>query len=539
MTKKPFYPFIFGLYPLLFLYARNFYEVSPETLIMPVVIITLLIGAVLAVSRRFFGDMSKAGVFTAAFAVFFFSYAQISGVIYDLRVEVHGSIIGPNKVVFPLAVISLAALAFYLKRTKRLMVSAARLMNASCVALLFFFVTEISPKVVNIFGLDTRFDSGVPVSTVTAKGSAQADPDIYLIVLDAYARSDVMKSGYGYDNSDFIERLKKNGFYVADKSSSNYNATIHSLYSIFNFEYLPFAQKTHGMGGMAPGEGKKAKIKGIKDALYGGVGHNKVFEFLKKRGYTVVTISSLDFPFLRVMSDRYMEYTSVLSSFQYKMIENTPLGLVLRVNKPFWDMVAKAHRKKINYVFDALERSREFDIKTPMFVYAHIYAPHSPFVFDADGSKLETDVRLYTYEWPDTRQEGIREKCVEAYAKQARYVTARTEGCIEAILKGRDGRPVVIIVQGDHGSRVDLDWGDLERGDPMDFFCILNAYRMPGAGDKGLYSGITPVNSFRVIFNNYFGTDLPLIEDKNYVLNWNGFTLHDYTDKLREEEERR
>jgi hypothetical protein len=46
---------------------------------------------------------------------------------------------------------------------------------------------------------------------------------------------------------------------------------------------------------------------------------------------------------------------------------------------------------------------------------------------------------------------------------------------------------------------------------------ILNAYLLPGAGNVLLYPSITPVNSFRVIFNAYFDTGLPLLPDRVFA----------------------
>jgi hypothetical protein len=43
---------------------------------------------------------------------------------------------------------------------------------------------------------------------------------------------------------------------------------------------------------------------------------------------------------------------------------------------------------------------------------------------------------------------------------------------------------------------------------------ILNAYRLPGDGVEKIYPSITPVNSFRVVFDTYFGTSLGLLEDR-------------------------
>ena len=71
--------------------------------------------------------------------------------------------------------------------------------------------------------------------------------------------------------------------------------------------------------------------------------------------------------------------------------------------------------------------------------------------------------------------------------------------------------PPVIIIQGDHGPLPDLT------EDPSQRIPILNAYYLPGIKtDKLLYPYISPVNSFRVVLNSYFGQNLHLLEDKSY-----------------------
>ena len=42
----------------------------------------------------------------------------------------------------------------------------------------------------------------------------------------------------------------------------------------------------------------------------------------------------------------------------------------------------------------------------------------------------------------------------------------------------------------------------------------LNVDYLPGGGEANLYPSISPVNSFRVIFNTDFGGQLPLLTDK-------------------------
>jgi len=60
----------------------------------------------------------------------------------------------------------------------------------------------------------------------------------------------------------------------------------------------------------------------------------------------------------------------------------------------------------------------------------------------------------------------------------------------------------------------------------------LNVYYLPN-GSKSLYETISPVNSFRVIFNEYFNADFELLEDKYY---WESldrpFDIRDVTEIL-------
>ena len=63
---------------------------------------------------------------------------------------------------------------------------------------------------------------------------------------------------------------------------------------------------------------------------------------------------------------------------------------------------------------------------------------------------------------------------------------------VRKILSGSE-TPPIIIIQSDHG------YVDGKVQSPN----ILNAYFLPDAGDKHLYSTISPVNTFRIIFNQY------------------------------------
>ena len=88
----------------------------------------------------------------------------------------------------------------------------------------------------------------------------------------------------------------------------------------------------------------------------------------------------------------------------------------------------------------------------------------------------------------------------------------------------------IIILQADHGPRLLANWEKPDDTYWKECYSILNAYHLPGNGADKLYNSITPVNTFRIIFNTYFGTSHKLLEDRSYFLRKK--RLIDVTDKV-------
>ncbi|NIV42418.1 MAG: hypothetical protein GWN11_03835 [Candidatus Dadabacteria bacterium] len=51
-------------------------------------------------------------------------------------------------------------------------------------------------------------------------------------------------------------------------------------------------------------------------------------------------------------------------------------------------------------------------------------------------------------------------------------------------------------------------------------FAIFNAYYFPDVDQNELYPTITPVNSFRLLFNTYFGQNYEMLERKHFNKNY-------------------
>ena len=67
----------------------------------------------------------------------------------------------------------------------------------------------------------------------------QTHPDVYFIILDGYARADVLEEVFDFDNGEFLQALERQGFYIANSSHSNYNKTLLWIASAINYAYLP------------------------------------------------------------------------------------------------------------------------------------------------------------------------------------------------------------------------------------------------------------------------------------------------------------
>jgi len=72
---------------------------------------------------------------------------------------------------------------------------------------------------------------------------------------------------------------------------------------------------------------------------------------------------------------------------------------------------------------------------------------------------------------------------------------------------------------GDHGPASMFNWNIEAPACLWERTSILYAILLPEhQNDDTMYPSITPVNTFRVIFNTYFGTDLPILEDNTYMM---------------------
>jgi hypothetical protein len=318
-------------------------------------------------------------------------------------------------------------------------------------------------------------------------------PDIYYIILDAYTGQKELHQLLGFNDSNFIERLRKMGFYVAANSHSNYSWTTYSLASSLNMQYLP----------MVP-DGRDAHWFQFAEDLDTPrmIGNNRVLSFLKAKGYSYVDLSiwgnladkGRPLPHGQFQRNLYYGYNDYDQEFYIGLIKMTFLAKPLAENY----FEAKAKRETIIEKFKQLENVPH--IKGPKFTYAHFLIPHPPYVFDQRGDK------------PSLISGALQLNEKTLYLNQLIYANGCAIKAIETILKDSEAPPIIII-QGDHGA---WELGKNHDENVRMRMNILNAYYLPHNGASQLYAGVTPVNTFRIVLNKYFGAEFPLLEDKSY-----------------------
>ncbi len=518
------HPFLIAIFPILSVYYHNVYELPFDVLIVPMVaalVSTSLVWLALWSWKR---DSLRAGLGSSLLVALFFGYEGLQNSLesaweflssfWVLR-ETHISQTGMLAIEGLLVIVGFWAIY---RRIKQPLVWTSYL-NA------FTLILAAMPTV-GVLAARIREPVGILRDGVLpALGHRGSMPDIYFIVLDGYARSDVMKDLYGFDNSPFIDRLERRGFSVAKQSTSNYCQTQPSLGSMLNANYLDKLIDPRSRD-LTP--------------LMSRIKKNMVKELLRSQGYQYVTFESGFGPTEDPRSDLYLTSGPSPSIFNQFLIAMTPLGPLESVIFPEakWTDHYAMSRERTLFTLDRLPSIAKN--KSPTFTFAHILSPHPPFVFGENGEDVSPHSVLTGQKIvPKTDPFIVTPDYVrEAYRKQAKFLTNRIDQVIDQILE-QSPEPPVIVLQSDHGAWLHYHPEDAEATDLRERFGTLNAILIPGRKVEGFRDDATSVNTFRLVLNNVFGAKLPLLEGRNYFSTHDDpLVFTDVTERLHSEKER-
>ena len=482
------YPFFFALYPIFELRNYNIAYVDAAALVRPVLLAVLATALLWIIFRLLFRDWQKSGILTTLVMIAFFTYGHVFIEIESIT----GKLIRHRYLALIYLGVLLLLGIYILWKAK----NPRPLINFFTVTggiLIVFSIARSLQHDLSVYqsAQVSNQDQSSLIQNVKA-ASATQKPDIYLILLDAHTSVRTLKEEFHFDDSAFLQQLEDLGFYVAECAQSNYPITKLSVTSVFYAKY-------HEEPTLYP--------------IYSSL----VIDTLRNEGYKVITFENRSNGHFDIGEDMRLsrnqmllgrvDLTGGLSEFEimlwktsfariaYDMPQLIPGFNVQSVQS----MEYYEHIQETYFMLDELKKLPEME--GPKFVFAHFLVPHPPFIFTPEGK----------FYWPANPAAG--------YVTNAQFIDSHIVPVVAEMIK-KSKVPPVIIIMGDHGAT-----GVPKLETPTRRMSILNAYYVNDQAKKDLYETITPVNSFRIIFNHYFGTNYPLLEDKSYhSANMNNFT---------------
>lgn len=506
LTSFPFYPILFCLYPLLYLWSTNRTQ-EPAYVIIPSLILTVLgLAFIYLVTGLLLKSIYRAAIATTVIGIFVLAYGHFENVLSQLL---------PNISSLALLYIATAVILFLLawiifrgSANPQL----ARGLNLISIITLFLPILIAAPYYIRVSAQSIQ-DPVEKSETERIRLAENQEPrDVYFILIDNYGRQDVLQSKSHFDNAELINALKERGFIFPNCAQGNYFHTAPAITSILNMKYL--------------------EELGIADTVYSKrSGYSKMTPLLldsevmrkfHEYGYSTVTFRGFMGLIDIKNSDTYIDfekdvnYTQRLETTNFNNLyyETTVFASINNLYKIYPDLIAQygpdfiqeylpkeqpledrfyAVYQQNLYAYEALKKIPK-EITSPKFVYAHIYSAHWPFMMKPDGS-----IRLPFTEKITT----------EGYVDAIQFTNNHILDAIDAILANSKTKPVIIL-QGDHsnGWEGNVEWSGKDR------LKILSAYYLPDGGDQLLYDQISPINNFRLVFKYYFGDNIDLVNDE-------------------------
>jgi hypothetical protein len=479
------HPFLVAAFPVIFLFAQNLHEaITLRDLVTPLELSLSATAVFMLVGWTIFRNARAVGFVATVWLMLFFSYGRASS-------GLEGKILGEDLFLLGAwAVLALLAvvMAYLLRSRLKGVTSAINLIMAVLVVMNLIPIALYRPaRASTVSGFTPSGELGQALSEARKKSHEM--PDIYYIIPEDYGDERTLRERYAIETHSFVRYLKEEGFYVASDSKANYQNTHMSLAASGNLEYLQTL-----LGEAATDD----------DAVRRILPGSAASRFLQALGYLYVHLGYGWTPTaadptadVNVQSGSLSEFSSIL----YDTTILPTLSRKLEVKQETLDPRRAAYDQSLQEFKDILQASK---FRGPKFVFAHVGIPHAPYVFDRNGNFVP---------------QKHPERDVKFFADQAHFATKKLQELIGQLLDST-GRKAVIILQTDEGPdpthhlRQAIAKGRFVRSELLSKYRILNAFFLPGVSHDLLYPSITPVNTFRLVFDLYFSAGFGLLPDE-------------------------
>jgi hypothetical protein len=497
------HPFLIALFPVLSLWLSNADQSPLFTVFRPILYMEAVALLAILIGLAIFHKAGKASIFASLFVILFFTYGHVMNLV-DMK-SILGIVVGRHRVLIPLWLILLVTGAWVIGRSRSSIAIPNRIFNVVSLFLMCMLFIQIGIKQLNARPVSVSGATADQPAAENRPVDGKTYPDIYYIILDGYAREDVLAQQHGINIHPFIQQLRSIGFTVLDCGQSNYTMTPFSIAATLNMNYLD----TLGV----PLNPAAAQLN--YEDYTELITHSQVRNKLKALGYRFESFKPL-YPWMDIKdSDDYydVEKSSNLYDrqesveFQYLFLKTTFMRITIEMEgsnpDPFNRMPpwlvqifnpkarllsTRNYKQRDQNLYELQVLRNAAQLPGPKFFYLHFFITHPPYMFRPDGSQR----------WPVTQNQ-------EGYDEQILYVNSQMVKILKGVIQ--DSKiPPIIILQADHGYHASFEPIRVK---------ILDAYYLPDGGEELLYPTFTPVNTFRLIFNKYFGENNRLIEDKS------------------------
>ncbi len=496
IASLPLHPLLLAAYAVLFLYGQNIGEASPGDIVVPLIASVIGVAVVLAAASLLLRDTARGGLLASALALLFFSYGHVLGAI-------ESSMITSGRLLVVWAVLGAIAVVVIWRVRRPLATANARLNVLAAILVLVALVPVLAGEI----GSATAGPVAVVPSSPPGAGGTTPNRDIYVVIVEDIGSEQIMRERWGLEGGSPFGFLEELGFARIANSHANYGKTGHSLASMFNLDYLDDLAAR-----MGPDSNDYGPVYDVLDDHAAG-------RFLKERGYEYVHIGAWWDPTARSSIADVNLGLETPSDFATAFLDTTMLPAITSRLTRFGIRIGtenlEAHELQYQSAltgFAALESTLERPGLT--FVFAHFLVPHDPYVFELDGSFVS----------PERRADRTP---AQLFIDQSRYTMDRVEAFVREALAGPDETDPIIVVTTDEGPNPPgyernpetYNWETASVDDQREKLEIeLGIYtpdRTPA--EAGIHDGMSLVNTFRGLFDAYFGTAYGQLPDRSFI----------------------
>ena len=486
LKSTAIHPILFALHPILLIISTNFNEIvffDTALSFLIVIIITFFSWFFLNLILK---NPLKSSLLVSLGLILFFSYGHFLRLTNQVGLDVSNLPFSHHTYGVPFYLSILILGIIFLTRTKKNLLDLTALTNIVGIVI----IVMLLPNIV-LYSLESENYQTLNVTLnyqIITEPKLNDRPNIYYIILDEYTSNDVLKQIYNYDNQNFLSELSKRGFYVPSNSHSNYATSPLSITSSLDMVYINDVMFNPTLN--------------TANKLFN---NNQIMRILKSLDYTIVNIS------FEHGSPEIADFDLCPPSLFVNQFHTTLTDLTLW--QPFSKLFVTAgdpQRDRILCKFSELS-NLENSLDGPFFVFAHLFLPHPPYLFGPNGESMSPELlSIGARSWEDK----------SGYVNQVQFTNKKVLETIDNILLESETRPIIII-QGDHGTPTllgggGLNWKNITDESITERMSIFNAYYFPNLESELIYDTITPVNSFRLVLNNYLNGNYELLEDKMY-----------------------